>query len=233
MTILQKFVSNGLPNHPNCNMTSISFITIHTTGNRNIGATAEAHARLQARGNDGRLASWHYTVDKDEIWQSFGDKQMCWHTGTRLGNENSIGIEICVNKRDGFRQACERAAWLCAYLLGKHCLRTSDLRQHHDWSGKNCPRELRSGEWAISWQDFLDMVEKSLMDCSDKDEIPILIALRDAGIRFDANHWREVFKGSILPNQAWTKMLIARVIEQRWRHLSADAIGKAIMELIR
>ena len=113
--IHQNLVAHGLPNHPGRNMTSISYLTIHTTGNRNASATAEAHARLQARGNGGRTASWHYTVDENEIWQSFDDKQMCWHTGTQIGNENSIGIEICVNSRSGFKKASENAAWLSSH----------------------------------------------------------------------------------------------------------------------
>ena len=156
--ILVLFVADGLGNHPSRPMKSISSITIHTTGNHNKSATAEAHARFQFNGGGGRQASWHYTVDFDEIWQSFRDNQMCWHTGTRTGNESSIGIEICVNSYAGFYAACKRSARLTACLLKLHSLEMDCVLQHHNWSGKNCPAELRNGSWGISWDDYLTMV---------------------------------------------------------------------------
>jgi len=159
MNIHQLWVADGLPNHPNRLLHSIDSITIHTTGNRNLTATAEAHARFQFNGGGNRQASWHYTVDQDEIWQSFRDNQMCWHTGTSKGNETSIGIEICVNSWEGFIEACNKSAWLTASLMEKYKLSLSQVLQHFDWSNKNCPRELRSGEWGINWEGFITMVQ--------------------------------------------------------------------------
>jgi N-acetylmuramoyl-L-alanine amidase CwlA len=81
------------------------------------------HADYQFGGSGGREASWHYTVDDLEIWQSFEDGQMCWHAGNKAGNEQSIGVEICVNKgAAGFAIACKNAAWLVAELLTRHNL---------------------------------------------------------------------------------------------------------------
>jgi len=158
-TIHELWVADGLSNHPSQAMPAVSYITLHTTGNRNPTATAESHARFQFNGGGGRQASWHYTVDMDEIWQSFRDDQVCWHTGTVRGNTNSIGIEICVNSHEGFKAACEKSAWLTAMLMEKHKLGFDGIVQHKDWSGKNCPRELISGEWGVSWEDFIAMVQ--------------------------------------------------------------------------
>ena len=224
MKIYQKLVPSGLGNHPNRLLTAINYITIHTTGNRNPSTTAAAHARLQARGNDGRQASWHYTVDENEIWQSFKDKQQCWHTGTSVGNKTSIGIEICVNSQKGFLKACEKAAWLTAHLLKKHHLNIKNILQHYDWSGKNCPAELISREWGIGWEDFLGMLQS--------EENEVINAMRAAGVRFDVKHWRKVFEGAVRPNQDWTKVLASRIIDNRWGDVDADDIRQAFGVLL-
>ena len=225
--IKEMWVPSGLSNHPGRLMVSISKVTIHTTGNHNNNATAEAHARLQFNGGGGRQASWHYSVDEGEIWQSFRDEQMCWHTGTRLGNENSIGIEICVNSRKGFAAACEKAARLTAYLLSKHGLAIEDVAQHHCWSKKNCPAELRSAAWNISWDDFINMVSAHMGDVPTE-----IAALRSAGVSFDEVHWQGVFTGAIKPNKDWTKILTARIIDARWGQLSLDDLKLSFMSLL-
>ena len=253
--IYELWVPNGLGNHPGRSLSSVDYVTIHTTGNHNPTATAEAHARFQFAGGGGRQASWHYTVDSDEIWQSFRDGQMCWHTGTQQGNETSIGIEICVNSPAGFLFACERSAELTAYLLRQHGLRISDIRQHHDWSGKNCPSELRSSIWGTGWDDFLTMVseylyeqpsippqENAVLDKKDeKDEKSeryekaenVINSLNEANIRFDDNHWRGVLTGHIRANREWTKTLTNRIIDNRWDHMTPKVIGSTILTLLK
>lgn len=192
MTINQKLIPPGLGNTPGRNMMP-KYITIHNTGNYAAGAAAKNHADLQYRGHDGKQVSWHYTVDKNEIWQSLLDTQQGWHAGDggnqQGGNYTSIGIEICVNfgftptgvkpqngvkpesqasaaekalAREGFIASCKLAAELTAYLLQKWNLPIDAIRQHNDWSDKDCPAELRSGAWGVSWIDFLTMV-KSFM----------------------------------------------------------------------
>src|SRR5690554_1940109 len=132
---------------------SKKYIVIHETANTRAGANANAHAQLQASGNS-RAASWHYTVDDKEIVQSFDDNKQCWHAGNRYYNENSIGIEICVNSDGDFKKAVENAAKLTKHLMDKHNIPASNVIQHNTASGKNCPRYLRSGEKGVSWGDF-------------------------------------------------------------------------------
>jgi len=161
LTINKLFVPDGLQTNTNKDMTAINFITIHNTGNYAAGATAKMHAEYQYNGAGGREASWHYTVDADEIWQSFDDRRMCWHAGDGKGpgNVSSIGIEICVNSQSGFPKACDNAAWLTAQCLYVHGLLPDAVKQHYDWSGKDCPAELRSGKWGVTWADFLQAVQ--------------------------------------------------------------------------
>jgi N-acetylmuramoyl-L-alanine amidase len=144
MTINKKLVPDGMKNNPNKQLKELKYITIHTTGNRNTTATAKMHVDYQFSGSGGSETSWHYTVDDKEIWQSFDDLRMCWHAGNAEGNATSIGIEICVNNKNGFAKACDNAAQLVSELLQKYKL---EVVQHNFWSGKDCPHELRTGEW--------------------------------------------------------------------------------------
>ena len=169
MNIIKRFAPNGLKNNPNKEMKKIEFITIHCTGNYSKSATAANNAAYQFNGSGGQSTSWHYTVDDKEIYQSFDDYRACWHTGTTKGNECSIGIEICVNDKNNFLKSCDNAAWLVSELLKKHNLTIDKVRQHYDWSKKDCPKELRSGTWGITWANFLESVEVYMIP-----EIPIV-----------------------------------------------------------
>ncbi len=162
MIINRKICPAGLKNNPNKGMAAIEYVTIHCTGNYKPTADAKGHANYIYNGSGGARVSWHYTVDSNAIFQHFEDWQACWHTGENNGNSSSIGIEICVNSRDGFKQACKNAAWLTAHLLKKHGLGINRVVQHNKWNGKNCPAELRSGAWGVSWDNFLAMVDENI-----------------------------------------------------------------------
>jgi N-acetylmuramoyl-L-alanine amidase CwlA len=161
MEIKQMLHGSGLKNHPRASQVPSS-ITIHNTGNYDAKANAEMHAAYIATGSGGTETSWHYTVDARNIYQSFEDNEACWHTGTTKGNYSSIGIEICVNDKAEFPQACKNAAWLTATLLKRHNLLLSNVKQHYDWSGKDCPAELRSGRWGVTWNDFTSCVKDEM-----------------------------------------------------------------------
>jgi N-acetylmuramoyl-L-alanine amidase len=164
MIISRKICPPGLKNNPNKYMPAIKFITIHETGNYRKTADAKRHAVYIYNGSCGSKISWHFTCDSNVIVQHFEDNQACWHAGdgSGPGNMSSISIEICVNSREGFKQACQNAAWLTAHLIRKHNLGIDAVVQHNKWNGKNCPAELRSGVWGISWADFLEMVRENL-----------------------------------------------------------------------
>ncbi|WP_051272027.1 peptidoglycan recognition protein family protein [Shimazuella kribbensis] len=125
-----------------------AYITIHETDNTEKGATAKAHANFQYKGND-RQASWHYTVDQEDIYQSLPDNEVAWHAGDDRGpgNMQSIAIEICVNEDGDFEKAKANAAWLVTYLLFKHQIPIENVVQHNKWSGKNCPSHMRENGW--------------------------------------------------------------------------------------
>jgi len=129
------------------------YIVIHETANTRKGANANAHARLQASGNS-RSASWHYQVDDKEIVQSFDDNKQCWHAGSRYYNQNSIGIEICVNSDGDYKKAVDNAVKLTKHLMDKYKISADNVIQHNQASGKDCPRYLRAGNKGVTWHDF-------------------------------------------------------------------------------
>lgn len=112
---------------------------------------------MQSNGNS-RQASWHYQVDDKQIIQSFPDTAICWHA--EKGNSQSIGIEICVNSDGDFQKAVENAVLLVKVLMGRYNLNTSRVVQHNFWTGKNCPRHLRSGAKGINWTQFKSMLNE-------------------------------------------------------------------------
>ncbi len=130
------------------------YIVIHETDNTSKGANADAHSRLQYNGNS-RQASWHYQTDDKEIVQSFSDNAQCWHAGNMSYNKTSIGIEICVNSDGNYKKAVDNAIELTKYLMAKYNIPKSRVVQHNRASGKNCPRNLRSGAKGITWSQFL------------------------------------------------------------------------------
>ena len=135
----------------------IRYLVIHETGNTKVGADAAAHnSYLHSEEQKTIPLSWHYTVDDRMIYHHLPDDEVAYHAGERNGNLYGIGIEICVNKDGDYQQALANGAMLCACLLDAYDLDLEDIKQHYDFSGKNCPENLRKNE---HWQTFLQMVQ--------------------------------------------------------------------------
>ena len=125
---------------------AIKYIVVHETGNPAAGADAQAHGKLQAGGGEG-TAIWHYTVDDHEIWHSIPDDEKAYHAGDGAegeGNLHGIGIELCVNQDGDFEKTFDNAARLTGWLMNEYHLSADRVRQHFDFSGKNCPENIRA-----------------------------------------------------------------------------------------
>ena len=72
------------------------------------------------------------------------------------GNNNSVGIEMCVNVSGDIYDTLQRTAQLVADIMIRNNLDLSSVKMHNTWSGKNCPQVLRAGNY---WWDFIDMVK--------------------------------------------------------------------------
>lgn len=135
---------------------SIKYIVIHDTGNTSKGADAEAHYKYFNGGNRG--ASAHYFVDDKQCIQIIEDSNTAWHVGDGKGaygitNQNSIGIEICINADCNYLTAVSNAVDLTKQLMKKYNIPADRVVRHYDASRKSCPNSMKGYNWS-KWNDF-------------------------------------------------------------------------------
>ena len=158
--IKQRLLPDGRPNKPDKAMKQPQYITIHNTDNTKPDATAESHSRYVLNGSGGRQASWHYTVDDNEVYQHLRDNEQGWHCtdGNGPGNSTSIGIEVCMYDGMNEEAAWKNAAWLVAKLLKRHGLTLQRVVPHGHWTKKNCPSRILP-----KWSKFINMIDQELV----------------------------------------------------------------------
>ena len=124
-------------------------ICIHETDNN---ATARNEIAYMIRNDN--YTSFHVAIDENEVVQSIPFNRNAWAAGdgaNGIGNRRYIHIEICRNKDNGFsgsisarlEQAYENSALYVAYVLKQYGWGVNVLRQHYDFTRKNCPRKIR------------------------------------------------------------------------------------------
>ena len=165
--VTKDIIENGTAAKPDRKRTSTNYITLHNTGMAHESATAKGLNDFIHKDKYTRQASWHFSIDDYEAYQHVNLDEVAWHAGDGSyrygdvyfndtyqswsiggGNNNSIGIEICVYKGCDFNSTMRNVAKLVGKLLVDYKLTPSDVRQHYDFSGKNCPQVLReSGRW--------------------------------------------------------------------------------------
>lgn len=146
------------------------YITIHSTGNPK--STAQNEANYVCYNSD-RQASYHYVCDDSQIIQVLPVNEVAWHAGdggSGTGNRKSVAIEIC--EPGDRKKAVDNAVWLTKELMRDLKIDKAHIRQHHDWSGKDCPRILRNKAYVkdgIDWAYFMAQI-----DTPQKEEEPEL-----------------------------------------------------------
>lgn len=125
------------------------YITIHSTANEKSSAQNERGWLVNPSNN--RIASWHIAVDEKEAIEAIPLDEIAYHAGDKIGNNLSIGIEIC---ESGNREkTLKNAVILVADILYRKGWDMDRLRRHFDWSGKNCPRIFNYNNWE-GWTKF-------------------------------------------------------------------------------
>ncbi len=163
------------------------FIVIHTTGNPKKGADAMAHFQYWNGGNRGQSAD--FVVDDAGALQiNDYTRYYTWHCGDGKGkygitNQNSIGIEICVNADGDFERAIEHTITLVRELIGKTGI--LNVVRHYDASRKLCPREFADNNWE-KWNEFKRRIQEVNELTSIND---IVWELRDRNIITDVALW--------------------------------------------
>lgn len=135
----------------------IKYIVIHDTGNKSAGANAEAHFNYFNGGD--RQSSADFFVDSKQILQANDySKYYTWHCGDGGGkygitNNNSIGIEICVNSDGNYDAAFNKTVKLVKMLMDVLNIPIERVVRHYDASRKNCPASMSGNNWAL-WHTF-------------------------------------------------------------------------------
>jgi len=135
----------------------IKYIVIHNTANTESSAQNERDYLVNE--NNTTSTSFNIVVDDHEIIEAIPVTEVAFHAGTWEGNQKGIGIEICESGNYG--QAEANAAKLTAYLMKKYHLSIEDVKTHHDFSGKDCPRKILD-----HWETFIADVEKNYQSLS-------------------------------------------------------------------
>lgn len=150
----------------------IYYIVIHDTGNKGKGANADAHFKYFNGGN--RNASADFFVDSEKVLQiNDYNTYATWHVGDGKGkygitNQNSVGIEICVNQDGDYDEAVKKAVALTKFLMQKLNIPIERVVRHYDASRKNCPASMTETDWK-AYQNKLKeepQVEKTFCDIS-------------------------------------------------------------------
>ncbi len=89
------------------------------------------------------------------------------------GNNNSIGIEMCVNMSSDMYDTWQRTAMLVADICIRNNLDLTRVKQHNTWSGKNCPQDILAGSY---WDEFMKMVE--IQYILQKDYSDVVISMK-------------------------------------------------------
>ena len=142
--------------------TSIKYIVIHDTGNTSKGADANAHFSFFNSAD--RQSSAHYFVDDTQVLRIIKDSDKAWHCGDGNGkygitNENSLGIEICINMNGNFNIAFDKAAELTSFLMKKYNITLENVVRHYDASRKICPNSMSKNNWE-KWNKFKEDLKK-------------------------------------------------------------------------
>lgn len=154
------------------------YIVVHDTGNPDAGANALMHYNYFNNGN--RQASAHFFVDDTRILQLIEVKDSAWHVGDGrnvhgINNNNSIGVEICLNRNGDYEKAVSDAADLVAYLMQQYKIPIEKVVRHYAASRKNCPQSMNNnGDWS-AWETFKNTVaerSKNGMDNINLDSKP-------------------------------------------------------------
>lgn len=159
-------------NNPN----RVKYIVIHY-----VGALSDAKANCQYFQNTYRGASASYFVGyKGDIWQCVEDCNVAWHCGVsgnitdaNCNNQNSIGIELCVRKKNTKTMYASDKDWyfedatvdaaveLTKSLMEKYNVPAERVIRHYDVTGKICPNPYVYNTGNHTWAEFKSRIAKT------------------------------------------------------------------------
>lgn len=102
----------------------------------------------------------HIVIDDTESLLCIPLDEVAYHCGVPIGNETSIGIELCVKDKEGTMSlaALDRAVEVCAELCRQFNIPPEKILRHYDWSKKVCPK------WFVDHPDEFEQFKKDVKD---------------------------------------------------------------------
>lgn len=178
LAVEERLINSGTAARPGTIKTKTQYIVVHDTGNQGAGTDVEMTVNYLHNIQNTESKSWHYTVDEDNCVRTIPDNEVSWHAGdgTRKygttyhndtynadciggGNMSGISIESCVNSDGDYGMTERNLAKLVAQLLLENNLTIDRIKQHNDFSGKDCPAVLRALGF---WNRFIYLVQLEL-----------------------------------------------------------------------
>ena len=154
---------------------NVRYITIHST--QNYSGNAYNHALALKRGalratkrpggNRIGFLTWHFTVQDDIAIQHLPCREQGEHADfDGVGNNHSIGIEMCEHSGNDIALTIDRTARLAAYLMRAYGVPLSNVVPHYHWPrrgqnppNKDCPHFLlERGRPGPTWNWFKNRV---------------------------------------------------------------------------
>ncbi len=140
----------------------IQYIVIHETSNTEKGADAMNHYTFFNRANQGSSADF-FVDDQGPLQVNDYYTYYTWHCGDGNGqhgitNQNSIGVEICVNADGNYKKAVSYTRELVKQLMEELDIPADHVVRHYDASGKLCPSRMQEDDWA-AWDAFHDSLD--------------------------------------------------------------------------
>ena len=110
--------------------------------------------------SENKNASADFFVDSKQIIQTVdSDVNYSWHCGDGHGkygitNQNSLGIEICIEKDGNPTEATLQSTLeLIKFLMKKYNISINNVVRHYDASRKKCPKSFMKNNWC-KWYEF-------------------------------------------------------------------------------
>ena len=143
-------VDASSPNHASRQGQSIQYLVMHNTDGPGPGSLATLRDPATQR-------SAHYMVDRDgTIYQLVQDSETAWHSGDKLINQQSIGIEIVAwSAVRGMQTEQENAVVVLAqYVVDAYDVKLTNVKSHRavrphptDCPGWIWPTDVDLNQW--------------------------------------------------------------------------------------
>ena len=150
-------------------------------------------------------------------------KYCTWQVGDGKGkygitNQNSIGIEICINADGNYDMAFLNAVELTKHLMKRLGIPSERVVRHYDASRKNCPASMSANSWA-KWKEF----KEKIMEC-DKVFVDTKgnFAEKDINDLFKMGIVNGVTETEFKPDDAVTRAQLARVARNVIRYITGE-----------